>query len=152
MRCPSCGGDLAAAGSCPTCGGVPDAVPPGAKLVIQKAPDTGPIAGSQRTLMDVGVSGQETHAIIPITKAVFSLGRTSENDIPLNHPTVSKRHAEVSYRDGAFWIEDLGSTSGTRVNGQDIERHKLAPNDRIKIAKFILVFVWPDAAGGEKKK
>jgi 3',5'-cyclic-nucleotide phosphodiesterase len=56
----------------------------------------------------------------------FILGRSGETeDYFQNIMTVSRRHARVTYSDGAWKIEDLGSTNGTWVNGQRIERGKL---------------------------
>lgn len=149
MRCTGCGKELpAAAAACPACGApaAVAAVPTGAKLVISKAPeDSGIIGGLGRTLMDVGASGKETHSIFPIEKPAITIGRIDGNDVQLSHTTVSKQHARVFVDGGAFWIEDVGSVNGTLVNDQDVKRQKLASNDRIKIGKFCLVFVWPQA-------
>lgn len=46
-----------------------------------------------------------------------SLGRAAENDVALNSPFLSGRHARIYFRDGDYWIEDLGSRNGTRVDG-----------------------------------
>jgi predicted component of type VI protein secretion system len=55
----------------------------------------------------------------------FVLGRGGEaEDYFQDLMTVSRRHARVTYSDGAWKIEDLGSTNGTWVNGQRIERGK----------------------------
>jgi pSer/pThr/pTyr-binding forkhead associated (FHA) protein len=42
--------------------------------------------------------------------------------------------------DGDFWIEDLNSTNGTRVNGATITRQKLANNDQINVGDTIITF------------
>jgi pSer/pThr/pTyr-binding forkhead associated (FHA) protein len=44
------------------------------------------------------------------------LGRDSHCDLPLPDDTVSVRHARFSYHHGQWWLEDLGSTNGTRLN------------------------------------
>jgi len=48
---------------------------------------------------------------------VSAVGRDLDNDVVLADPTISGRHAVVSLRDGAWWVEDLASTNGTYVNG-----------------------------------
>jgi hypothetical protein len=45
------------------------------------------------------------------------VGRSSNNDLPIPHPTVSKLHAYFSHEDGKWWIVDVGSSNGTTVNG-----------------------------------
>jgi hypothetical protein len=52
--------------------------------------------------------------------AATSIGRDLDNEIVLADPTVSARHAVVSRRSGAWWLEDLASTNGTFVNGRQI--------------------------------
>ena len=55
------------------------------------------------------------------------IGRSSEA-IPLADPTVSRRHAELTPDDGAWFIRDLASQNGTFVNGKKISgRHRLQP-------------------------
>lgn len=52
-----------------------------------------------------------------ITGETSTIGREPINDITLNDAEVSRRHARITFRDGAYQIEDLGSTNGTFVNG-----------------------------------
>ncbi len=49
----------------------------------------------------------------------------------MNDANVSRRHAEVRPEDGAYWIVDLGSTNGVTVNGERVERARLAPEDTV---------------------
>ncbi len=58
-------------------------------------------------------------------------------------PSVSRRHARITARDGAHWIEDLGSTNGTYRNGFQLaigERAQLQPGDRILLGRCRLVY------------
>ncbi len=49
--------------------------------------------------------------------STVTLGRSRECDCVLTDPTASRRHACVRYRDGSWWLRDLGSFNGTYVNG-----------------------------------
>jgi len=48
------------------------------------------------------------------------LGRDSHCDLPLPDDTVSVRHARLAYHHGQWWLEDLGSTNGTRLNSEKV--------------------------------
>lgn len=68
-----------------------------------------------------------------------SLGRSSQRTIRLDHRAVSRHHANVSYRDGAWVISDAASRLGTRVNGVLLapdERVPLTEGDRISIGPW----------------
>ncbi len=58
--------------------------------------------------------------IYPLEGAELFIGREQNNDIIINDPEVSRRHARMFAKGGAYGIEDLGSTNGTLVNGQRI--------------------------------
>lgn len=65
------------------------------------------------------------------------IGRSTDGDITIPSPEVSRRHAEiVPLADGSFEIRDLGSTNGTWVNGQRITRAVVRPGDRIRFGGF----------------
>jgi hypothetical protein len=55
-------------------------------------------------------------------RASTSIGRDAGNDVALTDEAASARHALLELRDGEWWVEDLGSTNGTLVNGTKIER------------------------------
>ncbi|RRR78523.1 MAG: FHA domain-containing protein, partial [Candidatus Viridilinea halotolerans] len=69
----------------------------------------------------------------PLTAAPLSFGRTPENVVVIASALASRRHAEVRFEDGAFVLYDLGSSNGTRVNGQPIQVHRLNPGDVVEI-------------------
>ena len=54
------------------------------------------------------------------TQSEILLGRDSHCDIPLVDDTVSVRHARLAYHHGQWWLEDLGSTNGTRLNKEKV--------------------------------
>ena len=64
------------------------------------------------------------------------VGRKEECDLRLEHKSVSKMHCVIVKTDGLLLLRDLGSTNGTRVNGQRIRRAALLPNDQLSIANL----------------
>lgn len=66
---------------------------------------------------------------------VITIGRSSENDLPINDPKVSRHHCQiVQHDDGTFTLADFGSLNGTYVNGQRVYGEvRLNPNDEIRI-------------------
>jgi pSer/pThr/pTyr-binding forkhead associated (FHA) protein len=75
-----------------------------------------------------------------LDKERVSIGRKSHNDIQLDHPTVSGEHALViTIRQDSF-LEDLGSTNGTRVNRQPIKKCVLQDGDEIRVGVYLLKF------------
>ena len=69
-------------------------------------------------------------------------GRAAESDVPLTADgTVSGRHARVFRRDGSPYLEDLGSTNGTFVNGQPLAaERRLRPGDVVAVGATELVY------------
>jgi adenylate cyclase len=72
---------------------------------------------------------------IPLLKTPLVIGRRESCDIPMRFPNVSGKHCELSLVDGVWQIRDLGSTNGTKVNGQQVSLKWLRPGDEITIAK-----------------
>lgn len=72
------------------------------------------------------------------------VGRSSDLDMVLVEDMVSRRHARFGYEAGALFIEDLGSTNGTFVNGEKIRRAWLQEGDRVLIGTSILKVVASD--------
>jgi serine phosphatase RsbU (regulator of sigma subunit)/pSer/pThr/pTyr-binding forkhead associated (FHA) protein len=66
-----------------------------------------------------------------IVTSPFSVGRAPDRDLILSHPYVSRRHAEIVYEDGAFFVVDAGSRHGTFVNGIRVDRQRLSTNDAL---------------------
>jgi ABC-type multidrug transport system ATPase subunit/pSer/pThr/pTyr-binding forkhead associated (FHA) protein len=77
---------------------------------------------------------------VDLNKDRITIGRDPTNDVVIDHPVVSKKHAELIKQDGKFFINDLGSTNGTFVNGIKVKRHQLQELDRIVIGPSELHF------------
>jgi pSer/pThr/pTyr-binding forkhead associated (FHA) protein len=79
---------------------------------------------------------------IELPKDLTLIGRTDGCDVRLDHKSVSKLHCVLVKTDGLLLLRDLGSTNGTRVNGQRVRRAALLPNDQLTIAtyKFKVLF------------
>jgi pSer/pThr/pTyr-binding forkhead associated (FHA) protein len=89
---------------------------------------------------------------IPLTKERTTIGRKPHNDIQIDNLAVSGEHAVIVTILNDSFLEDLGSTNGTVVNGSPIKKHFLQNNDVIELGKYKLKFVGEaaPAASGEK--
>jgi pSer/pThr/pTyr-binding forkhead associated (FHA) protein len=84
---------------------------------------------------------------IEIVKDMVLVGRREECDLNLDHKSVSKLHCVIVKTDGLLLVRDLGSTNGTRVNGQRVRRAALLPNDQLHIASVkFRVYLGPGEA------
>ncbi len=75
------------------------------------------------------------------------VGRSSELDMVLVEDMVSRKHARIQLQQEQIWIEDLGSTNGTFVNGEKIKRARLKEGDRVLIGTSILKVIASEQSG-----
>jgi phosphoserine phosphatase RsbU/P len=68
------------------------------------------------------------------------LGRYADCDFQIEDDTVSRHHAMVLLCSDGYYIEDLGSSNGTYVNGKEVSRAKLSDRDTIKLSHTVLTF------------
>ena len=87
---------------------------------------------------------------ITLTKERTTIGRKPHNDIQIDNLAVSGEHAVIVTILSDSFLEDLGSTNGTLVNGQPIKKHFLQNNDVVELGKYKLKYLneAPKAAGG----
>src|SRR4051812_48301787 len=83
---------------------------------------------------------------IPLTKECLTLGRRADNDICLPDPAVSGEHAQVVTLLADSFLEDLGSTNGTTVNGEPVQKHFLRDGDVIDLGRQRLVYAVDNSA------
>jgi ABC-type multidrug transport system ATPase subunit len=82
-----------------------------------------------------------THQLNLSNRNNLTIGRDAQNDIAIDHPTVSRYHARISRQDGTFAIADLNSSNGTFVNGKRVSgSQSLRPEDTIRIGPTRFVF------------
>lgn len=71
---------------------------------------------------------------IDLVKDLSLVGREEGCDVRLPYKSVSKLHCVIVKTDGLLLLRDLGSSNGTRVNGQRVRRAALLPNDVVAFA------------------
>ena len=87
---------------------------------------------------------------INLTKERTTIGRKPHNDIQIDNLAVSGEHAVIVTILQDSFLEDLGSTNGTVVNGQSVKKHFLQNNDVIELGKYKLKYVNETPAGVAK--
>lgn len=69
----------------------------------------------------------------------LTIGRDPENRIALEHNAISRFHCRIHAESGAYYVEDLGSTNGTYLNGRRVEKENLSPGDELIVANVGMV-------------
>lgn len=72
------------------------------------------------------------------------IGRGRKADLALAEATISRAHAAIGFDGQRFFVEDLGSTNGTLVNGAKVSRHWLRCDDEIQMGKLRIAVSLPD--------
>lgn len=92
------------------------------------------------------ISGKYQGGEFPIVNdKPIIVGRSSDLDMVLVEDMVSRKHARISMQQDQIWIEDLGSTNGSFVNGEKIKRARLKEGDRVLIGTSILKVIAGEA-------
>jgi two-component system, NtrC family, response regulator AtoC len=66
------------------------------------------------------------------------VGRAAPADVEIPDPGLSRQHARFTWDDHGLWVEDLGSTNGTRKNGERIDHARIAPGDEIAVGPVMV--------------
>jgi adenylate cyclase len=74
---------------------------------------------------------------IPLLRGLLTVGRRGSCDICLRFPNVSGMHCELSFREGYWYVRDLGSTNGVKVNGNRVIEKVLRDEDEVAIGKRV---------------
>jgi hypothetical protein len=82
---------------------------------------------------------------VRLTRERITIGRRADNDVCLPYPAVSGEHAAVVTILADSFLEDLGSTNGTLVNGKPVVKHFLRDRDQIDVGRQKLVYVADDS-------
>lgn len=86
-------------------------------------------------------SGKDAPKEILLKKDTYVIGRSEECDIPIDDRSASRKHAEIGKKGSEFIIRDLGSSNGTKVNGEVIKEKTLHHGDEIVIGSIIFRFI-----------
>ena len=107
------------------------------------ASNSGSQPGPSRTLLALRfISGKYQGGEFPLDEGKeIVIGRSSDLDMVLVEEMVSRKHARIRMGGGVISIEDLGSTNGTFVNGEKIQKAQLKEGDRVLIGTSILKVV-----------
>ncbi|MBK7176483.1 MAG: FHA domain-containing protein [Chloroflexi bacterium] len=88
------------------------------------------------------ITGPEVSKMVTLTAGVTVMGRQPGVDILLEHPLVSRRHAQVTTTPTTCELTDLGSSNGTRLNGRPLPANTptyLHHNDVVEMGPFKIV-------------
>ena len=95
------------------------------------------------------------YAIYPLMKQpdsgspahMLTIGRTRSNDMSMKDMAISKEHAIISISKGSFYIEDCGSTNGTRLNGNRVFDKPVLLHDKdvIEMGNYEFTFLYPSS-------
>ena len=84
-----------------------------------------------------------TFALAPGTTLI---GRATSNDIVINDPTISQRHAIIETSERGCFLKDLGSMNGSYLGGQPVREQWLRPQDRVQFGSVVCLFLADAAA------
>lgn len=87
------------------------------------------------------IAGPKAGSEYTLGNGTISVGRGADNQIVIPDLSVSRHHVTFEKTAQGFWVRDLGSGNGTRVNGKDVKDHALRHGDEVAIGDSVLRFV-----------
>ena len=75
---------------------------------------------------------------VPVDRDWVVIGRGRGADIVISEPTMSRSHAAIGFDGERFFVQDLGSTNGTRVNGKRAQKIPIKSGDDVQLGKLQL--------------
>jgi pSer/pThr/pTyr-binding forkhead associated (FHA) protein len=88
---------------------------------------------------------------VQLSKERTTLGRRPYNDIVIDNLAVSGEHAVLQMSDAGVYLEDLGSTNGTYINGKAVKKQLLQNADTVEIGKYKIRYL-EDGEGQDFEK
>ncbi len=82
---------------------------------------------------------------IPLLKKDLLVGRRESCDICLRFANVSAHHCQLTCRAGYWYVKDLGSRNGTKVNGKRVTEKRIDSGDSLAVAKHLYEFIYSPA-------
>ena len=98
----------------------------------------------------VGMTGALKGRRFEIDRDEITIGRRSENPIPVDDPSVSSHHCSITRSGDQYSVRDLGSTNGTFVNGVAIREKGLGPKDILRAGSIEFMFDGEDVRVDEQ--
>ncbi len=81
----------------------------------------------------------------------ITIGRSEDNAIQIDHASVSGHHAQLTLEAGGYDLRDLGSTNGTRVDGEQIMHQRLEGGEQLRFGRVdAIYFSGKEGEGGSK--
>ena len=107
-------------------------------FAVAEEPDFGTVVAPSASLVRQepdGRNGPTYHLGMLVT-----IGRTPDNEIAIELPEVSRRHARLAFTEGGYVLQDLNSNNGTYLNGERTVEARLQDGDQIQIGPVLFIF------------
>ncbi len=120
-----------------------------AKSTAKKTSPLGPVASPSEPTRKVEtkparlvvLSHNLTQRVFPIRGKAVTVGRTEENEIQIDHRSISRNHCKILLKNNRYIIEDLGSANGLHINGEEYDRVELRKGDIVELGHVRVRFV-----------